>query len=223
MKKKILITAHAGCEGTEPNTWESLKKALELPCDFIEIDIRKKDGELWLSHDQMETAKGVIPLIDAMTYLVKQSKYINCDLKEPIFADVYELLQKKDYLDKVVFSGNVTQRDIESHPEITHQIIFNIENIPTRTEINNEDYEWIIQKYKNLNLHWMNIDYRHLNLNFLKRLIEEKIKVSVWTLDQETHMEKMIQLEVSNITTHNVTWLANLLGRSDDSYERCFY
>lgn len=219
MKKKIQITAHAGCEGTEPNTWESLKKALELPCDYIEMDIRKKDGELWLSHNQMESTKGVISFIDAIDYLVKEQKSINCDLKEPIFEDVYEILKKHAFLNKAIFSGSVTQKDIKAHPEVVHQIMFNIENIFTKDEINNEDYEWIIEKYKKLGLQWMNIDYQRLNPCFFKRLGENKIKVSVWTVDQETHIEKMIQSGVSNITTHNVKLLACLLKRSGDSYE----
>ena len=44
-EKLILLTAHSGCENTAQNSAEYIQKALDLPCDIIEVDVRKNaDG-----------------------------------------------------------------------------------------------------------------------------------------------------------------------------------
>lgn len=204
MRKGIQITAHSGCEDTKPNSWEYFDKAHELSCDFIEIDIRKRIGKLWLSHNEIATTKGLIRLADAVKYMKEHNLFLNCDLKEPIFEEVYQLLLKMQYLDHVVFSGSVKEKDIYAHGEAVNQILFNVENIYPNKEIDENASEWIINEYKRLGIHWINIDYHQLNSDFIKRLTEENIKVSTWTVDQEADMEYMMQLGVSNITTHRV-------------------
>lgn len=204
MQSEIKITAHSGCEDTKPNSWEYLFKAHELSCDFIEIDIRKRLGRLWLSHNEISTTKGLIRLTDAIMYMKEHNLFLNCDLKEPIFEEVYQLLLKMQYTDHVVFSGSVLEKDIHAHGDAVNQILFNVENIYSNKEIDENASEWIIDEYKRLGIHWINIDYHQLNSEFVKRLTEENIKVSTWTVDQEADMEYMMQLGVSNITTHRV-------------------
>jgi len=47
-----LITAHAGCEGTEPNSRESIVAAYNSPADIVEVDVRvSADGVVFLMHD----------------------------------------------------------------------------------------------------------------------------------------------------------------------------
>ncbi len=49
-----LITAHAGCQGTEPNSRESIVAAFNSPADIVEVDIRASaDGVVFLMHDNV--------------------------------------------------------------------------------------------------------------------------------------------------------------------------
>jgi glycerophosphoryl diester phosphodiesterase len=51
--KAIIVIAHRGAHRTVPeNTLASLEKAIELGCDYVELDVRRtKDGVLVLMHD----------------------------------------------------------------------------------------------------------------------------------------------------------------------------
>jgi glycerophosphoryl diester phosphodiesterase len=64
--KKIVVIAHRGAHREAPeNTLASLAKAIEIGCDFVEIDVRRtKDGALVIMHDssinRMTNGKGKI-------------------------------------------------------------------------------------------------------------------------------------------------------------------
>jgi glycerophosphoryl diester phosphodiesterase len=58
-ESKILITAHAGCMGTEPNSEASFRAAYSSPADIIEADIRiTADGTPVLAHDEVIPRRG---------------------------------------------------------------------------------------------------------------------------------------------------------------------
>ena len=40
MNRKIMITAHSGCEGTPENSLASIEKGIALGADCVEIDVR---------------------------------------------------------------------------------------------------------------------------------------------------------------------------------------
>ena len=52
-KSEVLVIAHRGASGYAPeNTLASVKKALEMGADLIEIDVHlSKDGEVVVIHD----------------------------------------------------------------------------------------------------------------------------------------------------------------------------
>jgi glycerophosphoryl diester phosphodiesterase len=64
--KPIIVIAHRGAHRTVPeNTLASLEKAIEIGCDYVELDVRRtKDGVLVLMHDasinRMTNGKGKI-------------------------------------------------------------------------------------------------------------------------------------------------------------------
>ena len=49
-----VITAHSGCEGTPPNSREHILAAIASGAEMLEVDIRERDGLLYLSHDEGE-------------------------------------------------------------------------------------------------------------------------------------------------------------------------
>jgi glycerophosphoryl diester phosphodiesterase len=64
--KKIIVIAHRGAHRDAPeNTLASLEKAIEIGCDYVELDVRRtKDGALVIMHDssvnRMTNGKGKI-------------------------------------------------------------------------------------------------------------------------------------------------------------------
>jgi glycerophosphoryl diester phosphodiesterase len=65
-RKDIVVIAHRGAHKSVPeNTLASLEKAIELGCDYVELDVRRtKDGALVILHDatvnRMTNGKGKI-------------------------------------------------------------------------------------------------------------------------------------------------------------------
>ncbi|HUS24197.1 MAG TPA: glycerophosphodiester phosphodiesterase family protein [Candidatus Binatia bacterium] len=48
----LLVIGHRGARGHAPeNTLASFRKALELGCRWVELDVQWHDGELWVMHD----------------------------------------------------------------------------------------------------------------------------------------------------------------------------
>lgn len=223
MMKNILITAHSGCEGTKPNSMEYLDIVSELSCDYAEIDLRLKDGEIWLSHNEIAATKGLITLTEAVKYFNKKQIKINCDLKEPIFPKVHEALRRLNYIDKAVFSGSIRLMEPVQYETIREQIIFNLENINSYSGQQEEELDQCITFYKKNRIVWMNLNYHRLNVKLMDRLKKAGIKVSVWTVDEEEDLERMINMGVSNITTHSVTRLNDLLKRQGERNEKKIY
>ncbi|HWP68592.1 MAG TPA: glycerophosphodiester phosphodiesterase [Rectinemataceae bacterium] len=62
-RKQPLITAHAGCMGTLPNSRESFVAAFSSKADIVEADIRStRDGIAVLTHDDVLSIDGSAPV-----------------------------------------------------------------------------------------------------------------------------------------------------------------
>jgi len=98
---KVLIIAHRGASAYEPeNTLRSVKKALELSADMVEVDVRtSRDGHIVVMHDAVvnRTTNGKGYVKD-MT--LKELKRLNAGLGEhiPTLQEVTELLRGKAQL-----------------------------------------------------------------------------------------------------------------------------
>ena len=69
MQRLPLVTAHDGCEGTQPHTLQSIERALETGADVVEIDIRlTHDGVVILEHDPMLTVDGESAKLFGLTF-----------------------------------------------------------------------------------------------------------------------------------------------------------
>ncbi|KPV63845.1 MAG: cytoplasmic glycerophosphodiester phosphodiesterase [Candidatus Bathyarchaeota archaeon BA2] len=98
---KVLIIAHRGASAYEPeNTLRSVKKALELGADMVEVDVRaSRDGHIVVMHDAVvdRTTNGKGYVKD-MT--LKELKKLDAGLEEPIptLQEVAELVRGKAQL-----------------------------------------------------------------------------------------------------------------------------
>ena len=105
MTKKIDIIGHAGAKGFScENTLQSIQLAIDLGATMVEVDIREKDGKLWIFHDRRlerlcklnqsfthcsnETLKNIrfangegIPDLNAVLELCKNKIPLNLELK----------------------------------------------------------------------------------------------------------------------------------------------
>lgn len=131
------ITAHSGCEGTERDSLESIKIAIDLGVDAVEVDVRKgPDGTLRISHDRKESAAtyGVVPSLEEVFELLRPTALsVNCDLKErEHLYDVLDLAWKYGFgRDRLILTGSVSPEQLSYDGDIRRRasLYMNIEEL----------------------------------------------------------------------------------------------
>ncbi|TXT44442.1 MAG: glycerophosphoryl diester phosphodiesterase [Spirochaetes bacterium] len=100
MGRRILITAHAGCMGTEPNSEASFKAAYASPADIVEADIRiTADGIPILAHDETMALPGsggsmTDARVDSMDWRVDRKDFDSADIMD--FEEFLDLVARLD-------------------------------------------------------------------------------------------------------------------------------
>lgn len=104
-RQKIVVIAHRAAHETAPeNSLAAIKTAIELGCDYVELDVRKtKDGKLVLMHDssvdRTSTGKGKVDQLtfDEIRKLTLKGPQGNLhpDEKVPTFEEALALCQGK--------------------------------------------------------------------------------------------------------------------------------
>ena len=98
---EVLIIAHRGASGYEPeNTLRSVKKAIELGADMVEVDVRvSRDGHMVVIHDaRLERTTNGKGYVRDMT--LKELKKLDAGLGEqiPTLEEVIQLVRGKAQL-----------------------------------------------------------------------------------------------------------------------------
>ncbi len=113
MKGKFpLVTAHAGCLGTIPNSMASVEAALASGADIVEVDIRAtRDGRVVLTHDDtIRMPEGASGRIDALGW---------AHIEAASRAGGEQVLCLEDLLDAVPADACVLNLDAKDHGALT--------------------------------------------------------------------------------------------------------
>ena len=97
------IIGHRGARGLAPeNSLLGVRRAMALDVDMIEVDIRVKNGELVLSHDQVIRSENYATLEDLLI-TVEGNFPLNLEIKE---LAVVKYLKKElqGYKGRIIFS-----------------------------------------------------------------------------------------------------------------------
>jgi glycerophosphoryl diester phosphodiesterase len=213
-KKKIYVTAHAGCMNTKMDSLESIIAGINAGANIVEVDIRFMNNCIpILSHDKLKIRKHIIRLEEALK-IVKEFNNIkiNLDIKE-IEGIIYlkELLYKTGMNNRVFLTGisyDLVGQVLEKPIDIPY--FLNIDpNLFNRT---NKDY--IIEQIKminNMDVLGINIDYHFVTPKLVEDIHNINKKLSVWTVDNFDDIYRMIEYGVDNITTNKVDMVAEIL------------
>lgn len=190
---RTMITAHAGAEDTTANTLESLRTLLTIGADAVEVDVRKVEGTLILSHDAPKEGKACATLREALA-LLKTVPHVmmNIDIKAAgLIPDILELARTSSIADRLLMTGDVGQDD---YPVIMANEIplwLNHYLLPM--------HEWPnpVQGAEKLGFYFVNIDKRMLTENMLR----QADRFSVWTINDEETLRRLLTAGVKNITT----------------------
>jgi glycerophosphoryl diester phosphodiesterase len=137
MRNVLNITAHSGCDGTAPDSIDSVQAGIQNGADAVEVDIRRNStGELILSHDRDESGAypACITLATVFDLVVRDGWIgINCDVKErETIPDILRLAEGKGLgPDRLILTGSAAPSTLLETPETAKKagVWLNLEEI----------------------------------------------------------------------------------------------
>ncbi len=216
----MFIVAHRGASAYKPeNTLESIKKAVELKAEYVEVDLRRtKDGELILLHDEtvdrvtggkgkvenltLEEVKKLrvkgnerIPTLkEVINYLKKKKTNLVIEIKvEGIEEEVLNLLEETGFLKRCIITSFL-------HPSIKK-----IRNVCEKVDLG------VIISCKPLKPHKIALEsganylfqkHKYVDLEIVEKCHSEKVKVVPWTVDDLEIALNLKKLGVDGLVTN---------------------
>lgn len=213
-----MITGHAGCENTPANTVENVKKAIEINCDALELDIRIYNGIIYCSHDKRTDSENFFTIDEAIE-LIKNSKIrVNCDIKEEeAFVQVIEKFRQNNLTSRMIMTGLFP--DDFSTDDDGIEFYLNLNYLMPSDEISANPESAVTKslrfakKYgKQVNLKGFNMHYSWAPPFLTDALHENQLQISVWTPSDKESISAMIKLGADNITTRTPVLAQKLLN-----------
>jgi glycerophosphoryl diester phosphodiesterase len=223
--------AHRGASAYFPeNTMLSFEKALEMGCTGIETDVQMtKDGVLVLIHDEMvnrttngdglvkdytynelnkldagswmgeEFTGNSIPTVEELIYLV-QDKNIIIDFEIKTGVVIYEDIEQK--LIELIYKHRIAHKVILS--SFNHYSIAKCNKISKEINTGVLYMAGIYKPYdyaKTVGANAIHPYFLAINEEVIKQTKKHRIKVNVFTVDDEKYMKSFLAMEVDGIIT----------------------
>ena len=222
-EETLLNIGHRGARGhVAENTLESIKKALELGADGVEIDVFKcKSGEIVVIHDETlnRTTNGKGNVED-FTLGELKSFVVEGAYKIPTLVEVLDMLDAK-YVINIELKGKNTAKATNSIIEDyikndgweKNQFVvssFDWDELRDFYELNKEIPIGILSEdepldaieiAKELNAFSIHPYHIHLNEEEVNRIHKEGFKIYTWTVNKPDDIKNMIDLGVDAIIT----------------------
>ena len=241
--KLMEVTAHRGASVKYPeNTMAAFKGAKELSADWIELDVQQtKDRELIILHDTnlkrttglnkntwdatleevrsldagsffSEEFKGeVIPTLEEVLIFAKNNNIkLNIELK----PTGHEVDFEKSVVDLI------KKYNLEDSSVITSQVYEVLENIKNYAKDVKTVYVMSLAYGDILELDYadnFSIEASSINKPLVKKIHNAGKEVYAWTVNTNESINEMINLNVDNIITDNITLAKNLVYESKTS------
>lgn len=206
------VTAHTGCEETEDNSLDSIRKGYESGADIVEFDLNfTSNGEAVLSHDEPQSV--CVTLDEAFALIAELPDLkVNVDCKSVAnLRVVTELAQKHGISDRIFYTG-IREDDVkvvrEQTPDIAYWLNFDVD------VEKNTDEEYLLslaKKTREVGAVGININYETCSKQLVDVFHREGLLVSIWTVNKRFDMVKTIPFCADNITTRHPPQLVEIV------------
>ena len=212
LSEGFTITAHTGCVNTEENSLDSIKMGVENGADIVEFDLYfNNQGVAVLSHDEPKGDE--VTLKEAFEYVSRfENIKVNVDAKTTDnLAQVYTFAQEYNIVDRVFFTGineedaKVAKRDC---PQISYFLNVDVDK---RRNTDREYLLSLVEKVKNAGAIGINFNYKSSSKELVEVFHENGLLVSIWTVDDEYNMAKILSFGPDNITTRHPDKLSEII------------
>lgn len=207
------ITAHTGCMNTAENSLDSIKTGIENGANIVEFDLYfTKDGTPVLAHD--EPKGNEVTLDEAFAYLYQfEGVRANVDIKTVDALEKVYPLAKQNSVEHIIFYTGVKDEFVDAvkknSPEIEYYLNVDVD------KSKNTDKEYIlslVEKVKKAGAIGINFNYKNASKELVDIFHENDLLVSIWTVDSEYNMYKILSFGPDNITTRHPDKLAKIIG-----------
>lgn len=205
------ITAHTGCMGTEDNSFESIKLGVENGASIVEFDVSfLSDGTPVLSHD--EPTGDEITLEAAFAYFSQfDGISANVDIKSTANLAKIEMLAKEyGILDRIFLTG-VNESYVDAVKKDCPNVAFYLNIDVDKSRADDTEYiASLIKKVRDCGALGINCSYKSVKPELVKTFHDAELLVSLWTVNSEFDMHKILNSAPDNITTRNPDVLSEI-------------
>tara|TARA_B100000768_G_scaffold179199_1_gene196412 strand:+ start:1794 stop:2531 length:738 start_codon:yes stop_codon:yes gene_type:complete len=219
-----LVIGHRGAKGhVAENTLVSIKKAMELGADGIEIDVFLcKSGEIVVFHDKkldyLTNGKG---LIESKTLSeLKKLRVLGTNEQIPTLNEVFDVIDKNTFLNIELKGSNtaklsldIVREKLNDNKILYRNILFSSFNWAELQDLRELDSEIKIALVTGndplkaigpalrLGAVAINPTYKKLNKKVIDEIFEAGLKVYTWTVNNKEDIKRMKDLGVNGIIT----------------------
>lgn len=206
------ITAHTGCMGTEENSLESIKMGIENGAQIVEFDLYfNEKGEPVLAHD--EPVGGEVTLEEAFAYfrMFKDAK-ANVDIKTvDALEKVYPMAKENSVEDRIFYTG-VKDEFVETVKKDSPEMKYYLNVDVAKSKNTDTEYlQSLVEKVKNAGAIGINFNYKSASKELVEVFHKNGLLVSIWTVDSEYNMYKILTFGPDNITTRHPDKLSEII------------
>jgi glycerophosphoryl diester phosphodiesterase len=216
----MLVFGHRGAAGHEPeNTLRSIRKALELGVDGVEIDVRSVDGRLIVFHDDVldrttngrgpirhvsfETLRGLdagrgeyIPLLTEVLELIDARVGLNIEVKErglarDIAGTVADCFEKQPAWRGRVMLSSFDREETAALAEIDGGCLLGI--------LFKEDDSLALERARRLGAYSLHASMKQLDCELVDAAHASGIKVFAYTVNETSDIEMCHGLGVDGL------------------------
>ena len=213
LPEEFTVTAHTGCEGTDDNSLEAIKKGYESGADIVEFDLRfTKSGEPVLSHDK--GGKNCVTLKEAFALVAEyENLKVNIDCKTvDNIAVVPEMAEEYGIRDRIFYTGIETDKVAKVQKD-SPGVEYYLNTKVSKWRKNNDKYICsLVKLIKDNGAVGINIHFSEASKRMVDIFRQEGLKVSVWTVNKEKDMHKVLELKCDNITSRYPTMLIGIIN-----------
>lgn len=211
--ENFTVTAHTGCDGTKPNSIDSITVGFVSGADAVEFDLHfNKEGTPVMSHDT--PVGGEFTVDEAFKYIAMyKSILVNVDVKDTAdLRQVKTLAEKHGVLDRVFYTG-VHSGFVEAVKEATPDIPYYLNMEVDVTKSKNAEYiDSLIEEVKNAGAIGINFEYTSCSKKLVDKFHENGLLVSIWTVNNRFDMKKAMSYGADNITTKKPTVFKSIMA-----------
>lgn len=199
--ENFTYTAHTGCLDTEDNSIESIEVGVENGAQIVEFDVQYYNKIPVLAHDEPKGDE--ITLKEAFLKVKEYEKLkVNVDIKNVTFLHkVREVAEETDVTDRIFFTGieeNDVKVVIDSCPDV--QYYLNVDVLSLKKQ-NKEYLLSLVEKVKSHGAVGINLNKDNATQELVEIFHENGLLVSIWTVNADTDIYRILSYGPDNITT----------------------